>query len=459
MSKINNIIISVLIGISSFMLFACSSNMKKANIPNTANPQEEIAKLDAEIGQAVLSNIDIIAPKEYTDSKKWLEEAKADQRSQQKQEEILDDVRYSRGALEKAYQISENRAQYASGLLESRQAAFKAGASQFSEISADLKRLDKSVASNAGDLKGVETETLSEWQGLYVDLERRATILTHLGDTQAIFNGTKKDGAEKMAPQTYKKADLALKNAESVISANVRNSDGFRDAVETAKTETALLVEVSQTIKQNGNELSEPAALKMVSQSRQIKNLSTNLSVSEARNAVNTEMLNEENQNLSDELEGEKQARSSANVRIEIQKAMDAARNEFTSDEAETYQMGENLLIRLKQMNFASGRADLPKESLAVLAKVANVAKSMNAAEIKVEGHTDSTGSVDLNKTLSEKRAASVATYFKTSDLESVTSAGYGFQKPIATNKSKTGRALNRRVDIIITPDASTAIE
>ena len=75
-------------------------------------------------------------------------------------------------------------------------------------------------------------------------------------------------------------------------------------------------------------------------------------------------------------------------------------------------------------------------------------------SEIKVEGHTDSIGTASQNKAISEKRADAVASYFKLNGFENidVQSTGFGFQKPIATNKSKEGRAQNRRVDIVITP-------
>ena len=99
--------------------------------------------------------------------------------------------------------------------------------------------------------------------------------------------------------------------------------------------------------------------------------------------------------------------------------------------------------------------SELPEASLPVLAKISEVAKQLKASEIKVEGHTDSIGTAEVNKTISENRASDVATYFKSNGFEKieVQSTGFGFEKPIATNKSKEGRALNRRVDVIITPE------
>lgn len=448
-----------LIGMSSLIFAGCNTNLKRADIPGTASPQEEISKMDTDLGIASSKNVDVLASPEFTKSVKWLKEAKLDQASQQKQTEILDDLRISRAFLDQAHQISEGRSQQAPGLFSSRQAALAAGASKHLELENDLQKIDEDVSSKAATLSNLDSAKIAALQERYVDLERRATILTELGTSQATFNGLKNDRAAKLAPQTFKQADLALKNAESVISANVRYPQGYKAAVSTATTQTVLLSDVINTIKQNGGKLSEPTALKMVAQNSRINSLSRDLSNSTAENAANTSAMAETNEALNQELKEKNSDLKSAAVSIRTQKAMEVARSQFSTDEAEAYQQGKNLLIRLKQINFASGRADLPESSLPVLAKVSSVAKSMNASEIKVEGHTDSVGNVSQNKVLSDKRASAVASYFKSNGFNEVTSAGYGFQKPIATNKSENGRAQNRRVDIIITPDASSASE
>ncbi|MEZ0393355.1 MAG: OmpA family protein [Pseudobdellovibrionaceae bacterium] len=454
MIKIKPFYVSGLVAMIS-LLTACSANVKKADIASTADPQQEISKLDVDLTLATTKNIDVLAPHEFKDSAKWLAEAKEDQSNKEDQEEILNDVRTSRGFLEKAYGISANRAEKAPGLFEARQAALKAGASSHSELRSDLKSVDKDVSSEAGNFAQLDSKKISALQERYVTLERQATILSRLGKSQAIFNGLKNDGASQQAPLSYKKAELSLKNGESVISANVRNPTGYKVAVETAINDTALLNDVMNAIKQTGKNLPESAALKMVSQNRHIDALNTDLSASNAESAANQKEMTEKNKTLKDELTDKEQDLNTANSRVETQRAMENARTQFSSNEAEAYQQGDNLLIRLKQMNFASGQSDLPGASLEVLAKVSAVAKSMNATELKVEGHTDSTGTDSQNKIISEKRASAVASYFKSNGFSEVTSQGYGFQKPIATNKSKIGRAQNRRVDIIITPDYS----
>ncbi len=71
---------------------------------------------------------------------------------------------------------------------------------------------------------------------------------------------------------------------------------------------------------------------------------------------------------------------------------------------------------------------------------------------IRVEGHTDNVGSASYNKDLSERRAASVVRYLSEKGIARgrLTPAGYGFEKPVASNATALGRAKNRRVEFRI---------
>lgn len=74
---------------------------------------------------------------------------------------------------------------------------------------------------------------------------------------------------------------------------------------------------------------------------------------------------------------------------------------------------------------------------------------------VVLEGHTDSDGSEAYNQTLSEKRAKSVENYLrgKNINIASLSSTGYGETRPVASNDTKEGKAMNRRVDIKISVD------
>jgi outer membrane protein OmpA-like peptidoglycan-associated protein len=498
-------VLKFILGFLSVALTACASG-PKADIPNTANPQTEISKLGVDLQGAVDKNVDVLAPKYFKASQKAFDEAKHDLSKGKKQEEILDDVRVGRGALDKAYSESQGHEAIAPTLFAARQAALKAGASTHPELQKDLENLDADTMSVSEDLAKASADKMIMLQDRYVAIEKRTVVLNELGKAQGIVSGAKNDGAKKRAPQTLKKAELSLKNAESTIQSNVRNPQGYQAAVTMANEDATLLLDVMNTSKQSGKGLPEATALKIVGQNRQIGKLKTDLSTTTAQGAAaqaafasksasmtndlqdkenvianQNETLNSQGQqlgasaaalvatgeqlNASDEkvatqkaeLESKDKALGSANSKVEIQRAIEKARSEFSPSQAEAYQQGDRLLIRLKNVGFASGRSDLPAASLAMLAQVSDVAKSLNASDIKVEGHTDSVGTETQNKTISDERAGAVATYFKSNGFAkiNVESEGYGFSKPIATNKSKAGRAQNRRVDIIITPGNS----
>lgn len=99
---------------------------------------------------------------------------------------------------------------------------------------------------------------------------------------------------------------------------------------------------------------------------------------------------------------------------------------------------------------FTSGSDQLTNESKIRLDQVANILLYYPQMNYHIEGHTDSTGSAKVNQSLSEKRAASVASYLISKGLTSdqLKTSGYGSTQPIADNNSTAGRQQNRRVEI-----------
>jgi len=109
-------------------------------------------------------------------------------------------------------------------------------------------------------------------------------------------------------------------------------------------------------------------------------------------------------------------------------------------------------------INFESGKSDLLPSAYSELDKVLKVLKDYPETKWKIEGHTDNTGSQKLNKDLSTNRAKSVYNYFASSGISSsrLSYIGYGPDYPIADNITETGKALNRRVAIILVSDNET---
>ncbi|MDK9605805.1 OmpA family protein [Lelliottia wanjuensis] len=116
-------------------------------------------------------------------------------------------------------------------------------------------------------------------------------------------------------------------------------------------------------------------------------------------------------------------------------------------------------IVRLDSMSlFDSGKSELKSGSTKLLVNSLVDIKAKPGWLIVVAGHTDNTGNPLLNQTLSQKRAESVRNWMRdTGDVPESCFAvqGYGESRPVATNDTPDGRALNRRVEISLVPQAN----
>jgi len=109
--------------------------------------------------------------------------------------------------------------------------------------------------------------------------------------------------------------------------------------------------------------------------------------------------------------------------------------------------------IVLKNIFFDFNKATLRPESKAELENLTQLMRENPTLKIEISGHTDNVGSAAYNKTLSEQRAKAVVDYLIKAGIaaDRMTSVGYGFDKPIASNATEEGRQLNRRTEFKIT--------
>ena len=86
------------------------------------------------------------------------------------------------------------------------------------------------------------------------------------------------------------------------------------------------------------------------------------------------------------------------------------------------------------------------------LAKLSKILKENNSKKIRVDGHTDATGTEEYNVWLSDKRAASVKKFLEDNGISAsrISIKGHGPSKPVADNKTPEGRQKNRRVEVVI---------
>ncbi|WP_457616641.1 OmpA family protein [Lutibacter sp.] len=103
-----------------------------------------------------------------------------------------------------------------------------------------------------------------------------------------------------------------------------------------------------------------------------------------------------------------------------------------------------------KTVYFETGKASFKDETLAKLDEVAQIMVKYPTAKFSISGHADSTGSKKRNLELSDDRANAVRDYLISKGVSSsnLTAKGYGEEMPIASNKTRAGRAKNRRVEV-----------
>ncbi len=104
-------------------------------------------------------------------------------------------------------------------------------------------------------------------------------------------------------------------------------------------------------------------------------------------------------------------------------------------------------------INFDRARALLTGESTLTLDRIAGIARNCPGVRIEIEGHTDSEGTPERNKNLSERRAQAVLSYLSRQggvDAAVLSAIGYGETRPVAPNDTPANRARNRRIDFTV---------
>jgi len=119
---------------------------------------------------------------------------------------------------------------------------------------------------------------------------------------------------------------------------------------------------------------------------------------------------------------------------------------------ADTQSSARGFVVNLPDILFDLNEATLKPEARVVIAKLSGILLIMPELNLRIEGHTDATGSEEHNQALSERRATSVKDFLTEQGLAAgrIVAVGYGETRPVADNESAEGRKKNRRVEIVI---------
>jgi outer membrane protein OmpA-like peptidoglycan-associated protein len=165
--------------------------------------------------------------------------------------------------------------------------------------------------------------------------------------------------------------------------------------------------------------------------------------------------------------DAEAKAREAEQARAQAEQARRAAETEQAKTVAlakeladlKAQQTNRGLVLTVGDVLFATGRAEVAAGGMRSIDKLAEWLKKNPTRNLLIEGHTDNTGTEDLNMRLSQQRAEAVRDQLLSRGVgaDRITTKGYGPKYPVVANDTASGRQQNRRVEVVVLNEGTTA--
>lgn len=276
---------------------------------------------------------------------------------------------------------------------------------------------------------------------------------------ERIFGQAQRREAERLTPQLYEEARALLEQARDMYNRSEED-----DGASLARRSIQVSLEAIEV----AGERLEQEKLEQAIRDRQAEAEALEGRAREAEKTL--EQLREERRRMTAGMEEvSRQLEALRAERSELESQMGRLRQErqqlqreqaalesrlqgALSQVAETRESARGFIVSLPDILFDSGQSSLKPDARIAIAKLAGILLILQDLNLRIEGHTDSTGSAQLNQRLSEERAESVREWLITQGVEGrrIVTAGYGQDRPVADNSTRAGRRQNRRVEIIV---------
>lgn len=471
------------LGFIFFIMAACAT--PRPEIVTSVQPQQLVAQLEADLKTARANQVNILAPRFYNDAQNSFMKASQVMEKGEKISDIIEYVAEGNNSLEKAKEIAQVSRTILARTNEAREKALKVGAAQlgtpFQKVEEQYMKLTSAIEN---DNLSYAQKNAAKVQLSFRDLEIMSIKNNILGNVRKIMAKADAAKVQTLSPSAYTDAVKALNEADAYIDRDPYETEGINQRAAQAELMAKRLLAIHDASKKFQEMSPEESAIYledlMVQLGHALKTeelrdkLTTSqlatltdaaVSIGQQRQSLKMNDMNAQTQiaELKKELESLKEfsreqemAKQQLAAEREFNERFNQIQTYFRPDEAEVYKKGKQLVIRLRGIQFPVGQATLSPDNYTLLSKVQRAISEFGQPMITVEGHTDSTGSEQTNLELSQNRAEAVKTYLvanKTLPMSHIQATGYGPNRPLAPNTTPESRAMNRRIDILITPE------
>ena len=453
---------------------------------------------DADAARAAADELDarMLAPRSYADGVEDFEDAEEGlQRGRN-----IEYVRRKADEAAENFQTAAKSAELAhtalAQVMKSRQDAANARAPELARETWDRAQREFGNAIRyleRGDLKRAKERDI-EATTYYRDAELIAIKAQYLTETRNLIEQADRARVERYAPITLGRARQLLSDAERELNENRYDTDLPRSLARQANYEAKHAIYLSEIVREirdkdltveelvlrwekplssiageadivpamsNGpDELEAELVAFLEDQRNEIQRLEQELE----SNILRVADMEDEIRALDERLGGATQERAALIQRLEAEERIKSQFGQvekmFSRDEARVFREGDKVILRLVGLTFDSGKAEIKQEDFDLLAKVEKAIDVFPRSELVIEGHTDSYGGDASNQRLSQQRAEAVQQYMINAmriPSYRLIATGYGETNPVANNETASGRARNRRIDIIIKPNLEPA--
>ena len=270
-------------------------------------------------------------------------------------------------------------------------------------------------------------------------------------------------GARKYASDSMATAETDLQNAQDLDSHKGDRKQVItyaREAVQAA--EDARIITIRK-IKAEDDAAMQQARIRAEEEKRQAQLMAEQQAeqrkqadAAAAQSDAEAQRAREEAQRARDEEQKAREAQQQAELNKQqadqqVAQARERLRQQL-NQVLQTTETARGLIVNMSDVLFDFNKYTLKPEAREKLAKVSGILLAYPNLKLQVEGYTDNIGTDEYNQKLSEERADSVRDYLVSQSVadSNVTAAGYGKSDPVADNSTNSGRAQNRRVELVV---------